>query len=595
MSASPGDSGGNASGLARAAGVVMAATLLSRLLGMVRDIVIARELGAGAETDAYTAAFKVCDLLMYLIAGGALSSTFIPTFREYLHLGKEKQAWQTFSVVATVTLLTAGAFVVLGELFTPTFVRLLNAGYSDAQVARTVPAVRIVLPAQIFFMLGGLIMATLNVRGRFLVPALGPSIYNIGIIFGAAVLYPMGFGLPGLMWGALLGAFVGNFILQIIPALRLGLRYRPSLAVMHPGAIKVWKMMLPILLGVSLPNVDQIITGRFASELPTGSQAALQFGVRIMLIPIGIFAQAMGIAVLPTMAAQAVAGQRRALKATISKALRSILFLTVPASVLLFLLAQPIVALLLQSGKFTVASTLITASALRFYSLGIFAWSAQAILTRGFYALQDSRTPVISGTVMTVVFIMMNWLVVNATTWGVSGLALATSIAAVLHMLVMFVLLRRRMRGLNDRHMLLSVGRLLLAVFALSVAAWVLRVGMDALLPPTIAPKIGAGLVLLVSGRRRHRRVSSHGSSAAHGRIGISSEVGSAQARVGGVTRWICLNVSTDGSANGTKACLGPAVANCVRATFCAKSRTRWKTGASRILTAKCMCRTNTF
>lgn len=492
------DGGSNKpSGIARAAGAVMAATLLSRFLGQIRDIVIAHQIGAGTSADAYTAAFKVPDLLMYLVAGGALSSTFIPVFKEYLHLNKMRAAWQTFSVVATVTVVLASLFVVIAEIWTPEFVRLLNPGYDAATVAMTVPLTRIVLPAQIFFMLGGLLMGTLNARGQFLLPALAPSIYNLGIIFGAVVLFPLGLGLPGLMWGALLGAFIGNFALQAVLTARLGVRYRPSLAIMHPGAVKVWKMMLPILLGVSLPNVDQIINSYFASELPQGSQAALQYAVRLMLIPIGIFAQAMGIAILPTMAGQAAAGQRKEFRATVSQALQTIFFLTIPASALLCLLAHPIVALLLQSGQFTEHDTDVTTAALQFYSVGIFAWSAQAILTRGFYALQDSRTPVVSGTVMTVVFILMNWLVVHVTHWGVSGLAMATSIAATLHMLVMYVLLRRRMRGLQDGKIFVGLAKTLLATAALGLVIWLVRAAVLTFLPETAHPKVAA-LVLLI-------------------------------------------------------------------------------------------------
>ncbi len=478
----------------------MAATLLSRVLGQIRDIVIAHQLGASVVADAYTAAFKVPDLFMYLLAGGALASIFIPVFKEHLQLNKPKTAWQIFSVVATVTALVAGLFVVIAEIWTPEFVRLLNPGYDPATVALTVPLTRIVLPAQIFFMLGGLLMGTLNARGQFLLPALAPSIYNLGIIFGAAVLYPLGLGPAGLMWGALGGAFVGNFALQVALVARTGGRYKPSLAVLHPGAVKVWKMMLPILLGVSLPNVDQIINSYFASELAHGSQAALQYAVRLMLIPIGIFAQAMGIAILPTMSGLAAEGKRKEFRATVSSALRTILFVTVPASALLCLLASPLITLLLQSGHFTSHDTAVTATALRWYSLGIFAWSAQAILTRGFYALQDSRTPVVSGTVMTGVFVLMNWLVVHETAWGVGGLALATSAAATLHMGVMFVFLRRRLRGIQDARLFVSVVKTILATAALCGAVWVVRAGVLTFLPANEPAKLAALTLLVLAG-----------------------------------------------------------------------------------------------
>jgi putative peptidoglycan lipid II flippase len=174
--------------------------------------------------------------------------------------------------------------------------------------------------------------------------------------------------------------------------------------------------------------------------------------------------------------------------------------LTVPASALLFVLAAPLVTFLLQSGRFNAHGTLMTASALRFYSLGIFAWSAQAILTRGFYALQDTRTPVLSGSVMTVIFIAMNWLVVNASDMGVGGLALATTIAATLHMLVMYVLLRRRLGGLNGAALFGSVVKTLLATAALSLLAWLLRVALDTVLPGGLTPKLHAAIILAVAG-----------------------------------------------------------------------------------------------
>jgi putative peptidoglycan lipid II flippase len=486
-------------GVARAAGIMMAATLLSRLLGLIRDQVIAAQMGVSANADVYTGVFRVCDLLMYLVAGGALASTLIPVFKEYLYQNKVRAAWRTFSIVATVTAVIGLIFIAAVEIFPATFVHLTNSGYSPAKVQLGASLVRIIVPAQLFFLLGGLMMGTLNARGQFLIPSLSPSVYNLGIIFGALFLYPH-MGLAGLMWGALIGAFVGNIVLQVGPALRTGMQFRPSLAVTYPGAVRVWKMMLPILLGVSLPNVDQIVNGYFASQLPTGSQAALNYAVRLMLIPIGVFGQAMGVAILPTMSEQAAGKMRKEFRETTSRALRTILFLTIPASALLFLLAVPTISLLFQHKHFTAAATLMTALPLRFYAIGIFAWSAQAILTRGFYALQDTRTPVLSGTAMTVVFVCMNWLVVHVLHWGVAGLALATSIAATLHMLVMYVLLRRRTRGLQDGRLMISVLKTLLATAALCFTVWIIRAATLTFIPLSTPFKLTSAAVLLFGG-----------------------------------------------------------------------------------------------
>ena len=458
---------GKSTGLAKAAGTVIGLTLLSRVVGMLRDIVIAHEFGLSGLTDAYTAAFKLPDLLMYLIAGGALASTFVPVFTEYLNGEDLKGAWKTFSIVPTATFLVAAFFVILAEVFADFFIQILNPGFSGIRLETSVSLTRIVLPAQIFFLVGGLFMGTLNARKQFLIPTLGPTIYNVGIIFGA-FLKPV-LGIYGLMWGALFGAFIGNFALQIYQVVNLGMRYRPSLELSHPGAVKVWRLMLPILLGVSLPNVDQIISSYFGSELAVGSQTALTYATRLMLIPIGIFAQAMGIVYLPTMSQQA--GNLKQFRATTARGLRFVLFLTVPSSALMFILAVPIIGLLYQHGNFSYDDTLRTAFALRYYALGIFAWSAQAILTRGFYAQQDSRTPVISGSIMTAIFISMSWYVVHfhGTDWGIGGLAMVTTIAATLHMIVMYVFLSRRVRGLQGFKTVamllkLGVGTLLLSL-----------------------------------------------------------------------------------------------------------------------------------
>jgi putative peptidoglycan lipid II flippase len=462
--------------LQAAALTMIVATLLSRVLGMARDIVIAYAFGQDAHTDAYITAFRIPDLMTYLIAGGALSATFLPVFSEHLANDDECGAWRTFSVVATITLVVGVAFVILAEIFTPSLVLLLNHGYihhpEKARLAAQLA--RIVLPSQIFFLIGGLLMGTQNARGRFLIPALGPSIYNVGIIAGALLAIPLRAGLPALMWGALAGAFLGNFLLQLIAVRGSGVRFAPSLDVKDPGAVKVWKLMLPIVLGASLPNVDPIINGAFASNLPDGAQTALQYANRLMLIPIGIFAQATAVAVFPSMTAQAASKRRDLLRGTIYRSLSKILFLTVPASALFVILAEPIVACVFQHGKFHTAETQVTAQALRCYSLGIFAWSAQAILTRGFYAIQDSRYPVISGTVMTFVFIGMNAFVIHHTHWGVAGLALATSVAAALHAASMYVVLRKRMRGLASPAMIVSVGKILLSTAALGIVAVVL-------------------------------------------------------------------------------------------------------------------------
>jgi putative peptidoglycan lipid II flippase len=452
---------------------MMAGILGSRLLGLVRERVISHQFGQGYDTDVYTGAFTIPDLMFFLIAGGALSSAFIPVFSEYITKGKEREAWRIFSVVATVMTLVVIAFIVFGEIFTHQLVLLTNAGYArvPGKVEETVRLTRILLPAQVCFFLGGLMMGSLTARNLFVGQALGPVVYNLGIILGGVFLTHR-FGVAGLCYGAVGGAVAGNLGLQWYLVRKSGGKFLPGSVRQHwrhPGVLKVWKLMLPVILGLSLPQVSLIIGKMFASLLPgDGPQSALVRANTLMQVPLGLFAQATAIAIFPTMTAQAARMEFAALRGSINFGLRSILFMTVPSSFLMFVLALPIVQLQYQSGKFTGANAEMTAAALRLFAVGIFAWSAHAIITRGFYALQDSRTPVIVGTLVTLIFIPLNWAVLAFTGHadamrGTAGLAMVTSIAASIHMVTMLVLLRRRLRGLNGGRLLKSVVRIVLA------------------------------------------------------------------------------------------------------------------------------------
>jgi len=471
----PGDRGGTHRHIAGATGIMMALILTSRVLGLVRDRVIAGRFGQGYETDIYNAAFTIPDLLFFLIAGGALSSAFIPVFTEHIATGKERDAWRIFSVVASVMTLVVTAFILLGELFTPTLVIWTNPGYSPDKVAATVPLTRILLPAQLCFFLGGLMMGTLNARGQFLAPGLGPVIYNLGIILGGLFLTRR-FGVAGLCWGALSGAIIGNLALQWFMVRRTGGRFITKGLRQywrHPGVLKVWKLMLPVILGLALPQVSTIVNKMFAASLGDGPQSALMNANRLMQVPLGIFAQATAIAIFPTLAAQAARKEMAQLRRTANFGIRSILFLTVPSSLLMVVLALPIVQLILHTGRFQDAEAHMAATALIYYSLGIFAWSAHAIIARGFYAMQDSRTPVLVGTGVTLIFIPLNWLLMRWMSYG--GLALATSIAATIHMLTMLILLRNRLHGIEGGRLLTSVGRIVLASIVTALVCRVVR------------------------------------------------------------------------------------------------------------------------
>ncbi|HSV74440.1 MAG TPA: murein biosynthesis integral membrane protein MurJ [Chthonomonadales bacterium] len=464
--------------VASATGIMMAAILASRLLGLIRDAVISALFGQGYWSDIYYAAFLVPDLLFFLIAGGALSSAFIPVFTEKLTRGDTEGAWRLFSTIASVMFVVVSAFVVAGEVFAVPLVALIAGGFDPSKAAATAELTRIVLPAQICFFLGGLMMGVQNAHGRFWVPALGPIVYNLGIIAGGVALAPW-LGPAGLCWGALAGAVVGNFALQAWAVRRLGGRFRLRFDARSPDAMRVWRLMLPVVLGLALPQVSILINRAFASALGDGPISAITRANMLMQVPLGVFAQALGVAILPTLSAQAAAGQITQLRATAAAGVRTLLFLTIPASALMVALAEPIVRMVLEQGLFGPQDTRMAATALVYYSVGIFAWSAHAVLARGFYAVQDTRTPVVIGTAVTLVFVPMNWLFMAPLGLGYRGLALATTIAAILHMLVMQRVLSRRLGGFEEARLVSSLARTVPASALAAAAAWGARVAME--------------------------------------------------------------------------------------------------------------------
>ena len=492
----PPPSGSKPGGVARATGIMMITVLLSRVLGVLRDAIISHYFGRGAQTDAYNAAFTVPDLLNYLLQGGALSSTIVPIITEYRQLGKHKEADYTVSVVASTVFVFIGLLTCIMWIEAQPLTVWLNPGFDLNRIDMAVPLTRILLPAQLCFFIGGLMMGVLYSRKQFLIPALGPVIYNSGIIFGGIVLRRW-LGLHGLVWGAVGGAFLGNFLIPSIAVYSLGVRLRFSLHALHPAARKVWAMLLPMGLGVALPNIDQIVNKLFASYLGAGETTAIMNAYRLMLLPIGIFAQALALAVYPTFSSHAAVKNYAALRNAMNASLRNILFMTVPSSVLMFILATPVITFLLQSGKYTASDTAATAGALQALSVGIFAWSAQSLLTRGFYALQNSRIPVISGICVSVVFIFMNWFVVKHTSFGVVGLGLSTSIAATIHATALTILLSRRLNGIRGMLLFVSVVKTLIATTGLGVATWTVRNGLEILFPLSHDPKLAAIVILL--------------------------------------------------------------------------------------------------
>jgi putative peptidoglycan lipid II flippase len=443
--------------MGRAAALMMASVFLSRVLGYARDAVIAYQHGATPETDAYFAAFTIPDFLNYLLAGGALSITFIPIFSRYLAEGREEEGFRSFSTIATIMGTAMIFFIVLGEFLAPRVIPLVAPGFSAAQTSVAARLTRIVLPAQIFFYLGGLLMAIQYARKQFFLPALAPLVYNAAIIAGG-LLAGRERGMDGFAWGVVAGAFLGNFALQLHGARGGAFLYRPRFDFADAGLREFIRLSIPIMLGFSLVMVDEWTTRVFGSFLLVGAITWLNNARRLMLVPVGIFGQASGVASFPFLSELMAQGRKEEMWNTLSLTLRWVFLVSAAVAAAVFVLSREAVLLVYQRGAFNIDDTMHTAAALSAFGLGIPFWCAQAIVSRGFFAMKDTWTPTIAGTAAWVVALPVYYLLQRS--YGIFGLALASTAGILLYAGALYAILMRRTVGRRGIPELLEYGRM---------------------------------------------------------------------------------------------------------------------------------------
>ncbi|MBZ4653305.1 MAG: mviN2 [Peptococcaceae bacterium] len=454
--------------VAKAAGIIMVAMVLSRIIGYVRDMVILARFGQNKFTDAYNAAFSIPDFLYYLLVGGALSSAFIPVFSSYIATQKEEDGWRVASTIFNIVIILMLVGITIGFIFAPALIYILVPGFSSDNLDLTVKMTRIMFLQTFFMALNGISMGILNSYQHFLAPAVGSVMYNLGIIVIGLLLAPS-FGIVGFAIGVVVGAAL-NFAVQLPALLKLGLRYRPIMDLSHPGVKKIGTLILPVLIGLSVTHFNLFVNQNLGSSLPEGMITALRNAQRIMQLPIGVFAIAIAVAVFPTLTGHAARGEKEEFKKTMSLGVRTIIFVTLPAAVGLIALKTPVVRLLFQQGKFTVEDTRATAYALLFYSIGLFAYSVIQLLNRVFYSLQDTRTPVTVGIGTILVNIALNFLLIKPL--GHGGLALAYSIAGIVNLLGLLIILRQKIGGIDGKRILASFSKTLLVSLVMGVLAY---------------------------------------------------------------------------------------------------------------------------
>jgi putative peptidoglycan lipid II flippase len=459
--------------------IVAGGYLLSRVLGLARDVIILYQFGTGHEIDAYRAAFGLLDLIYLVVAGGALGSAFIPVFAGFLAQKQDEDAWRLANSVlnlALVALLAACTLIAL--LADPLVALTIGSGFDAEKRALTAHVLRLLLIQPLLLGVGGLAKATLESFDRFALPAIGSNLYNIGII-GGALLAPW-LGIDGLVWGVVAGAAL--FLLVQLPGLReVGWRYRPALIFDAPGLVQVGRLLGPRLFGQSAWQIGLVVIASYASQLGEGAVTANAAALQLMMLPHGLIALSLGTVIFPQLARHHAAGDLAALRRVALGALRQVLFLALLAAALLGWLGVPIVRALFERGRFTAASTALTAEAFHFYALGLAAFAAAEILVRTFYAMRDTRTPVYIGVVAVITNIGLGWGLLRLGA-GLAGLATAFSIANTLEALLLLALLRPRLGRLGSE-LWRALGTMLLATLLCSAALLALRIVSAGWLP----------------------------------------------------------------------------------------------------------------
>jgi len=456
------------------AGIISAATLCSRILGFLRDMIMANMFGAHMATDAFLVAFRFPDLLRRLMGEGALSSSFIPVFTEYLHQKGKQDSWKLANNVISLTLVATAIMIALLLLFTPWIIMICAPGYrhSPEKFSLTILLARILFTYVFFIGLGSLAMGILNSLNHFLLPALSPAIFNIAIISSAYLIAPsLKEPIVSLAIGVLLGGAI-QLLFELPLLIRKGMRFRFSIDLHHEGLRRIGMLMLPSIVGLAVAEINSMIDTLCATFLPEGSVSYLYYSNQLIQFPLGLFGIAIGTAILPTLSGQAARGQVEAVKETFSLGLRLVMFITLPATFGLIICRQMIVSVLFQRGAFTAVAAQATARALLLYAVGLFAYAGVKVVVPVFYSFQDTKAPVKAAIISMIFNIILNITLMRPLKHG--GLALATSLASILHLLSLFYYLRRKMGPLGGRKILYSCLRSALASILTGAGIWIM-------------------------------------------------------------------------------------------------------------------------
>jgi putative peptidoglycan lipid II flippase len=487
--------------IAKSAGTVGIAVMCSRVLGLVREQIFAAMFGAGFAYDSFVVAFRIPNLLRDLFGEGALSAAFVTIFSRYDTNKTQEETWRLASNVLVFFAILLSLLTLLGIFMAGPLVSLLAPDFSKiaGKAELTATLTMVMMPFLVFISLAAVVMGMLNTKGRFFVPAMASSFFNLGSIVGGvsmAWLLPR-YGYPAIV-GMAIGTLVGG-ILQLgvqLPALfKTGFRFFPHLDLKDPGLHSILRLMIPATIGLSATQINIFVNTSFAASCAEGSVSWLNYAFRLVQLPIGIFGVAFSIAVMPVMARHAAKKDVPAMRETLVSSLTMVFCLTIPATAGLVLLAEPIIRLIFERGAFTAFDTVATAQTLTLYTIGLFAYSANKILVPVFYALDDTRYPVMASFLA----VLANIVIINLTItiFQHKAIALSTSCTMFLNFLFLSAVLYRKMDGYPLRALFRGVSKILIATSCMSLLLFFARMMLAGFLVGNLAQQLLAVLLMI--------------------------------------------------------------------------------------------------
>ena len=452
----------------RATGVVGIAILCSRVLGLLREVVFASLFGASKNMDAFLTAFRAPNMLRDLFAEGALSTAFVTTFSQRIAKEGDQSAWRLASKVATLTIIFMSVITLLGIVFAPGVIHVLAPGFAPDKADLTISLTRIMFPFILLVSLAALAMGMLNAKDVFGMPAMASSFFNLGsIIAGAGLGYLIDphFGsraLIGLAFGTLVGGLL-QLLVQFPSLIRVGFKFRPDFHWRDPGVRNILVLMGPATIAASAVQINVAVNSGFASSLGDGPMTWLNIAFRLMQLPLGLFGVAVATVTLPLVSRSAALGNTSEFRGALAHSLRLVLLLTIPSAIGLIILAEPIISLIYQHGRFTAEATRQTAAALRFYAIGLFGYAGVKVLAPAFYAINKRNLPMVVSLFSIAVNFGLNWFFRFELGWGHQGLALSTSVVAITNFLLLYFLMRRHTAHLETTTLIATLAKIIVA------------------------------------------------------------------------------------------------------------------------------------